>query len=104
MTFNKNCCAPGLIDCAPGLKYLDTPVIKFLIIAPHFLDSDFSRLTTESLNESLQHSTEKYEHEKQQLVKTNEKMENDLHELRAKLSQERWENVLFFVIFSIYLM
>ena len=23
---NKNCCAPGFIDCAPGLKYLDTPV------------------------------------------------------------------------------
>ena len=21
----KNCCAPGIIDCAPGLKYLDIP-------------------------------------------------------------------------------
>ena len=25
-TVPKNCCARGLIDCAPGLKCLDTPV------------------------------------------------------------------------------
>ena len=24
-SFTKNCRAPGRIDCAPGLKYLDTP-------------------------------------------------------------------------------
>ena len=24
----KNCCAVGRIDCAPGLKYLDTPVFR----------------------------------------------------------------------------
>ena len=25
----KNCCAPGRIECAPGMKYLDTPVYAF---------------------------------------------------------------------------
>ena len=28
-TITKKCCAPGAIDCAPGLKYLDTPVFCF---------------------------------------------------------------------------
>ena len=24
---SKNCCAPGLLDYAPGLRYLDTPAL-----------------------------------------------------------------------------